>query len=88
MRDFQIPDFGVVAFTGAAWLLGLAVMLLVQTPATQETSLFARTLLSTFAACGSIYLVKLGFDLRSSKEDAQAPVREAIRRIEQTRRAA
>jgi len=89
MRNYQIPDFSVVAFTGAAWLLGLAIMLLVQTPVSGfETSLFARTVLSAFAACGSIYLVKLGFDLRSTSESSQAAVREVIRRIDQTRKAA
>jgi hypothetical protein len=89
MREYQFPDLSVVAFTGAAWLAGLAVMLIVQAPPSDfETSLFARTVLGTLAACGSIFLARIGFELGSTVDNQRVAVKEAVRQIDRPRRAA
>lgn len=88
MREFQVPDFRSVAFAGAAWLAGIALLLVVPFSGYSTLGdLLGRELI------GGVMLLAAGYLFRAGLTDAadtnsRALVREAVRRIERRRRAA
>ena len=89
MKEFKVPSLRSVAFAGAAWLGGIALLLVVPfSGVTSLGDLLGRELIGGIFLLAAVYLVRLGIDGSAYEESTQAMAKEPIRRIDVTRRAA
>lgn len=86
MKEYQIPNIKAAALTGAVWLIGLGV-LLVLSP-TAADSLVTRVVTGSFMLAGALFLLKIGLEISAAEDVPVALVKEPARRLDRTRRAA